>query len=85
MTNRTSKRDMILYKSKYKKVGVLPIRIVYSLTFRALALRQRETGVTKRREIRHRVATVKDPKVKDPKIEINVVCCVGRVEIEIEI
>ena len=28
----------------YKKVGVLPIRIVYSLTFRALALRQRETG-----------------------------------------
>ena len=32
-----------IYKSKYKKVGVLPIRIVYSLTFRALAVRQRET------------------------------------------
>ena len=26
------------HKSKYKKVGVLPIRIVYGLTFRALAL-----------------------------------------------
>ena len=31
------------YKSKYKKVGVLPIRKVYSLTFRTLSLRQRET------------------------------------------
>ena len=37
----------ILYKSKYscKKVGVQPIRIVlFSLTFRASVLRQRETA-----------------------------------------
>ena len=31
------------FKSKYKKVAVLSIRIVKSITFRAMALRQRET------------------------------------------
>ena len=36
-------RNIYIYISKYKKVGELPIRIVYSLTFRASALRQRET------------------------------------------
>ena len=36
------------YKSKYKKVGVLPMAQygLYSLTFQALALRQRETAVS---------------------------------------
>ena len=41
-----------LCKWKYKKVGVLPIRIVYSLTFRALALRQRGEGRANARNVR---------------------------------
>ena len=35
-----------IYMSKYKKVGVLPIRIIYSVMFRTLALRQRKTAVS---------------------------------------
>ena len=34
--------DFILYKSKYKNVGVLPIRIIWSNVL-SIGLRQRET------------------------------------------